>query len=287
MSPVATTTGIPSSSPDPLDVLASEVATGVEQELEREGVLGRLKGGAGTIARVPARTRDKVAELVDTGLDRVYNAPLDVPTAQEAVRLLDELGDDASGKEASRRMAGILAAAGPLLARMARGTGTVARVAGTGAKFLPTGRAVALGTTAVLATVRIGTSSAIGVKELQVLASYLVERHRALGLPVDRSLVEQVTVQAYLDPDARIRLEPGARRGYTGLARAWTARSFRAAPTKKRIAANRQRVAAIERLDVRSLTHTWVAAGGSRGEPARPVRAVPALGPPPIPPPAP
>jgi hypothetical protein len=243
--------------PDQLDVLATEVGVGLEQELEREGLLGKAKSGAAAVASVPAWTRAKVGELVDTGLDRVYAQPLEIGSADEAVALLTELGDEGGGREQTRRVAGILAAAGPVMARLARGTGAVAKVAGVGAKVFPSGRMFTVGTTAVLASIRIGTSARIGVRELQVLASYLMARLRAAGLPVDRDLVEQVTVQAYVQPGATPRLRPGARRGFAGLARFWAARGFKAPSPAKQAQLHRRRVEAIERLDLPALVADW------------------------------
>ena len=113
-------------------------------------------------------------------------------------------------------MAGALATVGPILTRIARGGGRIASLAATGAKFVPTGKAVALSTTAALGAIRIGASSRVGTRELQVLASYLVARLRARGLFVDRGFVEHVTIQAYLRPEAAVRPHPRARPGYTG-----------------------------------------------------------------------
>jgi hypothetical protein len=271
---VATSPDLPP--PDPLDLLASEVGADLEEELEREGLLSRVRSGAGAVLEVPARTRKKIADLVDGALDKVFAAPLDVPTAQDAIDQLDELGDDPTGAETSRRIAGTLAAAGPVLARLARGGGALAKVAGAGAKVIPSGRAVTLGATAFLATVRVGASARIGVKELQVLASYLVERHRAEGLDVHRGLVEQATVRAYLDPNAAIRPRPGDRPSYAALARIWTARSFRGPGATKRATLNRKRVDALARLELAPLVAAWEQASG--GDASATMKAIDAPG---------
>lgn len=277
--PVATPTGDPLPPPDPvpsrdtrpaadalpdrLDVLAGEVGAGVEADLERQGLIGlvadRARSGAGAALRVPARTRDKVAELVDAALDRIYANPMDVPTAEIAAQLLDELGEDSSGREASKQVAGALATLGPVLTRIARGGGRIAAMAAVGTKFVPTGRAVALSTTAALGAIRIGASSRVGTKELQVLASYAVSRLRASGLDVDRAFVEHLTIQAYVQPDAPVQPHRHARPGYTALARTWTKRAFRPHRDGKRRALNRKRVTAIERLDLAPLHAAWSA----------------------------
>ena len=225
---VTTTPDAERASDADLDVLATEVGLGVEQEMEREGLLGKARSSAAAIAHVPVWTKDKVAELVDAGLDRVYAKPLDIDNAAEALAFLTELGEESTGHEQARRTAGIIAAAGPILMRLAKGTGAVAKLAGAGTKVLPTGRMITLGTTAVLATVRIGASARVGTRELQILASYLMARMRQAGLPVDRDLVEQVVVQCYLDPDARPQLQADAGRGAGSLARAWAARGIKA-----------------------------------------------------------
>ena len=92
-----------------------------------------------------------------------------------------------------------------------------------------------------------------------MLASYLVARLRAAGLFVDRGFVEQVTIQAYLRPEAAVRPHPRARPGYTALARAWSGRAFRPPRDAKRRAVNRKRVTAIERLDLALLYAAWQA----------------------------
>ena len=254
---VTTTPDAERASDADLDVLATEVGLGVEQEMEREGLLGKARSSAAAIAHVPVWTKDKVAELVDAGLDRVYAKPLDIDDAGDALAFLTELGEESTGHEQARRTAGIIAAAGPILMRLAKGTGAVAKLAGAGTKVLPTGRMITLGTTAVLATVRIGASARVGTRELQILASYLMARMRQAGLPVDRDLVEQVVVQCYLDPDARPQLQADAGRGAGSLARAWAARGIKAPSGAKRAQLNRKRVDAIERLDVRALVADW------------------------------
>jgi len=264
---VATTTG-DTPTPDQLDLLAGELGVGVEAELEREGFWGgvatKVKTGTSSVVQVPAKTRDKVAELVETALDRIYANPMPVPDAETAIALLDEIGEDGAGREASKQVAGALAALGPVLTRLARGTGRIASVAAAGTKVVPTGRAVALSTTAALGAVRIGTSSRVGTRELQVLASYLVTRLRDEGLSVDRRFVEQVAIRAYIDPATTIRPRQTSKAGYVSLARSWTRRAFRPLKDNKRRTVNRKRVAAIEQLDLPAMVDAWNASRPGR-----------------------
>ena len=257
---VATTTG-DTPTPDRLDVLASEVGVSVEAELEREGFWGavatKVKSGTTSVIAVPTKTRDKVAELVEASLERIYANPMPVPNADTAATLLDEIGEDSTGRETSKQVAGTLAALGPVLTRLARGSGRIASVAAAGTKLVPTGRAIALSTTAALGAIRIGTSTRVGTRELQVLASYLVTRLRDAGLSVDRRFVEQVTIRAYLDPTATIRPRQTAKAGYVGLVRSWTRRAFRPVRDAKRRSINRKRVAAIEQLDLPAMLDAW------------------------------
>jgi hypothetical protein len=152
-----------------------------------------------------------------------------------------------------------------VLARVARGTGMLARAAAAGAKVVPTGRAVTMGVTAVLAAVRIGTAARLGARELQILASFLVSRLRAEGLPVERAMVEQAVTQTYLNPKARVRVRQTASPSYAKLARAWTMRAFRRPSPTQQHALNRKRAGAIERLDLAALTRSW-AASQERGD---------------------
>ena len=102
---------------------------------------------------------------------------------------------------------------------------------------------------------------------------------RQAGLPVDRDLVEQVVVQCYLDPGARLqasgRRRPRRRRLGPGLA----ARGIKAPSGAKRAQLNRKRVDAIERLDVRALVADWQRAPAAALPPPDPSpgRALPRL----------
>jgi hypothetical protein len=255
----------PTGRQDQLDLLAADVGVEAEAELEQAGLLDRVRSGAIAIGRVPGLARDKAAALVDTALDRVFAAPLEVHDAAEAVQLLDELREERTSKESARRVAGVIAATGTVLARVARGTGMLARAAAAGAKVVPTGRAVTMGVTTVLAAVRIGTAARLGARELQILASFLVSRLRAEGLPVERAMVEQAVTQTYLNPKARVRVRQAASPSYAKLARAWTMRAFRRPSATQQHALNRKRAGAIERLDLAALSRSW-AASQERGD---------------------
>jgi hypothetical protein len=112
------------------------------------------------------------------------------------------------------------------------------------------------------------TSSARrGVHELQVLASFLIERFRAEGIEPDRALVRALTIAITLDPDRRIQLDAlapkatggrgGGGRIGAGLGGQWIFRSIgNDSTTAVRKRAERQ-LTAVERLDLRDLAQCW------------------------------
>ena len=143
--------------------------------------------------QVQARTQD----LVDAALDRVFAEPLSVPDGATARNLLadDRLVVDSA--EVGQRLSRFAVVAAPIALSVWRRVGPAARVAG---RVTPGGRGVRLALAAVPATTALVGSARHGVHELQVLASLLVARLRAAGLPADRGLVRAVTVSVYLDP---------------------------------------------------------------------------------------
>jgi hypothetical protein len=192
----------------------------------------------GAVARVLARAvraRDLATNVIDSTLDRVFAAPLDVRSAAEAMAVLEPQ----SGTSPLRRGAEWAAA------RTAARVGTKLGSRAAGRVALPIGVAMELG----LATRE-------GVKELQVLASFLLARLRADGHPVDGELIRRATLAIYLEPRQPPDLRVPVQRRSLAVARRW---SVDAIPLTGRAQASRTRarVDAIARLDTRHLVDAW------------------------------
>jgi hypothetical protein len=144
------------------------------------------------------------------------------------------------------------------------------------------------------AALELGLASREGVKELQVLASFLIARLRADGHPVDRELVRRATLAIYLEPHRPPDLRAPVHRRTLAVARRW---SVDAVPLAGRGQGSRTqaRVDAVARLDTARLIHAWRLVGAVEAdvvERRRPDGAGPApsAGPPPAitsPPPGP
>ena len=200
------------------------------------------------------QVRDRTQELVDAGLDRVFAEPLDVPDSQTALRMLsdDRLVNDS--EEVGQRVARFAMVSLPVALSVWRRIGPSIRLAG---RVTPTGRGVRLALAAVPLSAGLITSARHGVHELQVLASLLVARLRALGLPADRGFVRALVLSIYLNPSRPPDLDSRVANSSSALARGWI---FRAIPyvwhpnAEKRSA---RRIKAIETIDLRSLHQTW------------------------------
>lgn len=198
----------------------------------------------GAAARLRARsedTRRRLAGIVERALDTVFEANFDVRSSWEALELLD--APETRVKESVARRATEWAAT---RAVVRVGSRFGARVAGRLA--VPVGLAV-----------EFGFAARDGVRELQVLAGFLVHRLRAGGHPVDRELVRRATLAVYLEPGRRPDLRTPVARRTLAVARVW---SVDAIPLtdRRRQQRTRTRVDVIARLDLDVLRHDWALA---------------------------
>lgn len=215
-----------------------------------DGIIGRVDAAIrARTSQVQARTQD----LVDAALDRVFAEPLSVPDGATARNLLadDRLLVDSA--EVGQRLSRFAVVATPIALTLWRRVGPAARVAG---RVTPGGRGVRLALAVVPATTALVGSARHGVHELQVLASLLVARFRAAGIPADRGLVRAVTVSVYLDPARPPDLDTRVTTSSAALARRWILRTI---PWWFHNAERRtdRRVRAIEALDLRRLHDAW------------------------------
>jgi len=210
---------------------------------------------------------------VSTVLDRVFDAPLDIRSASEARQALRT--------RQPSWISGVLATKGIewALARGAASRLGTRVVHGVGVKV---GRRYVL---PVTVAVDVASGARDGLREMQILASFLMARLEAEGLPVERDLVRRTTCSLYLHPLA----PPDFTRSAASLSRAigqrWAAHAVPVPGSKKRRRNDAEgRIDALARLDVARVVQTY-----RRQRPIIidvPSREMPAEPPPPPPAPA-
>ena len=200
------------------------------------------------------QVRDRTQELVDAALDRIFAEPLDVPDAGTALRLLsdDRLIEDS--EDVGARMARFAMVSLPVALSVWRRVGPSLRLAG---RVTPGGRGVRLALAAVPMTAGLISSARHGVHELQVLASLLVARLRAVGLPADRGLVRALVLSVYLNPSRTPDLDTRVANSSSALARGWIMRAIPYVWHPNAEKRSARRIKAIETLDLASLHQTW------------------------------
>jgi hypothetical protein len=185
--------------------------------------------------------------LVDASLDRIFDEPLDVPTAAEARRQLEEHAVESWGPAglAAVDWAVVRAARSGVVGRLSR------RVASrTGAKL------AGMALLPLSVALDVGLAARRGVHELQVLASYLIARLRSADLPVDPDLVRRAVTALYLQPSAPPDLSRSAPDLTTAVARHWAVRAVPGLGLGHK-RDSRRRVRALERLDLARLLDDW------------------------------
>ena len=200
------------------------------------------------------QVRDRTQELVDSALDRIFAEPLDVPDAGTALRLLsdDRLIEDS--EDVGARMARFAMVSLPVALSVWRRVGPSVRLAG---RVTPGGRGVRLALAAVPMTTGLISSARHGVHELQVLASLLVARLRAVGLPADRGLVRALVLSVYLNPSRTPDLDTRVANSSSALARGWILRAIPYVWHPNAEKRSARRIKAIETLDLALLHQTW------------------------------
>ena len=197
----------------------------------------------------------RVRALIDGALDRVFAEPFDVRTAQELEDLVAAGPVGVGAAPTATTLTAFVAAATP----MARRALALATKSGkfAGKAPLPSSKAFKVGIASIPVALRLSTTSRRGVRELQLLASYVIWRLREVGVDPDRGLVRSLTLSLYLDPARRPSLEIPSGRAAGGIARQWVLRSLGGdAETAVRARARRQ-AEAIARLDLPALGRQW------------------------------
>ena len=172
----------------------------------------------------PARLNHRARLLVDGTLDRVFDEPFDVRSADELERLV-VAGPVGNGPGAAATSLGaFVATATPLARRAWRLANTSSKVA-TKAP-LPSSRMIKVGIASIPIAMRLSTTSRRGVRELQLLSSYVINRLRVAGVEPERGFVRALTLALYVDPARRPDVASSGARSVGAVTRQWILRSL-------------------------------------------------------------
>jgi hypothetical protein len=201
---------------------------------------------SGGTRRLSALT-DRARLLVDAALDRVFDEPFDIRSADDFVRVVDE----------HRSTTGVtsLASAGTLT-RFVEGALPLVMLSKKAGRRLPI-PAVKYALAAIPVALHLGSTVRHGVHELQVLASYVIDRFRAAGIDAERGLVTALTLSIALDPERRPDVGLTLGRASPGLARRWIVRSALQESASAATRRAKAEAAAVERLDLPGLSKAW------------------------------
>ena len=200
-------------------------------------------------------TRERLAALIETSLNRVFDAPLDVRNAYEALHAIAPNDPATTAPAAVRRAA-------------EWGAGRAARRIGLRFGSKVAGRAVA----PIGMAVEFGLSARDGIRELQVLASFLGSRLRMEGHPLDPELVRRTVLGIYLEPRNRPDLRIAPHRRAMAVAKRWSVNTL-PLTGRRQSTQSHQRVEAIAGLALAQLVGQWQALEGRVGPPAEVIEA--------------
>jgi hypothetical protein len=197
----------------------------------------------------------RVRALVDGALDRVFDEPFDVRSAEELEDLVAAGPVGVGAAPAATTLTAFVAAATPIARRalaMATKSGKLASKTP-----LPSSKAFKVGIASIPVAMRLSTTARRGVREVQLLASYVITRLRHAGVDPDPGLVRSLTLSLYLDPARRPTLEPPSGRAAGGVARQWVLRSLGGDAESAVRARARRQAEALDRLDLTQIGLQW------------------------------
>ncbi len=197
-----------------------------------EGAVARLKS-------VPHATRERLATLIESALARVFDTPYDIRNAYEATQALNPGDNGGMGQGAARKMAEWGAA------RAATRIGTRYGTKVAGRAVAPLGMAV-----------EFGMSARDGVRELQVLTSFLVNRLRAEGYAPDEELVRRTVLAIYLQPRSRADLRVPLHKRSLAVAKRWSVNTL-PLTGRRQTGQTRDRVDAVASIPLAALHDDW------------------------------
>ena len=191
-----------------------------------------------------AQLTDRARRMVDSALDRVFNEPYEIHSEDDFVRVMTEHRATMSFASAGA-LAGFVERALPL-----------AKLSTKAGKKIPM-PAIKYTLAAIPIAMQLGNSVRHGVREVQVLASYLIHRLREAGVEPRRGLVTALALSISLDPERRPDLGLTPARAGAGLARLWIMRSMRTESGKAVGRRARSEAGAVDRLDLRAVSKEW------------------------------
>ena len=181
-------------------------------------------------------------DVLNRAVDRAVAARFEVHDA-EAVRNALETKESVDSSVASSKA--VMAIVAGLVARF----GVLKRIPALA------GRSNAWLAGAMIAGNRGRVAVGRGLREVQVLASYLADRAHREGVELDDRLLRAITVAVYVDPTKKVDLRYRGKRGGAALAGQWAANALRSGPASARVVDSW--VSAIDNLVLADLRSEW------------------------------
>jgi hypothetical protein len=201
-----------------------------------------------------ASIRYRTGAAVDAILDKVVSEPFDVASSEEAVQLMAEPPPE-SALFSSIPTVAALAARGGAMYRKFRAAKSASSTAGGPAGVTM----MVLTAAAVAATTRFLTSVRWGLRDIQVMASYLASRSRSEGIEVESGLARTLTISAYLDPRRHPGLDYANVRGAGALVGSWSTQTISNRSPAAALRRAQERIDALDRYDLSVLVQEWKA----------------------------
>jgi hypothetical protein len=217
-------------------------------DLPRENVLDVLRA-------LPRRVVDRARALLDSALDRVFDEPYDVRSAEELERLAMEAPAGIGPGVSATSVGAFVAAATPFARRAAGIALRSARVAERTPS--PWSRVARVGVGVAPVAAQLTTTARRGIRELQLLASYVIARARAAGIEPERGFVRALTMSLAIDPARRPDLDSSGRQATAGITRQWVRRSVGSDGEEDVRTRVRRQAEALDRLDLPALADDW------------------------------
>jgi hypothetical protein len=198
------------------------------------------------------RIKRRLGAWVDGALDHVVSEPFELTSRNEAVAMMSEPPPE-SGLMASIPTLAALATRGSQIYRRVRAARSATSAAGG-----PAGISAMVLTAAGVATVtRLLAAVRWGMRDVQVMSSYLTLRSKQQGIELESGLARTLTISAYLDPRRRARLDYANVRGAGALVGAWSTQTI---SSRSETAARKRaepRLDALDRFDLQDLAAEW------------------------------
>jgi hypothetical protein len=181
-------------------------------------------------------------DVLNRAVDRAVAARFEVPDA-EAVQNALEMKESVDSSVASSKA--VMAIVAGLVARF----GALKRIPALA------GRSNAWLAGAMIAGNRARVAVGRGLREVQVLASYLAGRSAREGVELDDRLLRAITAAVYVDPTKKVDLRYRGKRAGAALAGQWMSNALRSGPARASVV--NAWVSAIDNLPLAELSSEW------------------------------